>query len=197
MKKITSLKLQMKMCLLFFFQARARAAVGLFLTFAVAYNIPRFFELTWEPVSYENVTLDFDADLRFGENIARYAPTPMRMNYHYIRLKVFKNTYIGFYSLYCILIFERRDTDFSNVIWLYFSIYVTWMYLVFMYIVPFSCLAIFNLLIFLAIRRASLQRALLTSQEKKDHNLASMFLVVVMVFFICNSLSLIVNILEV
>ena len=77
------------------------------------------------------------------------------------------------------------------------SIYVTWMYLVFMYIVPFSCLAIFNLLIFLAIRRASVQRALLTTQEKKDHNLASMFLVVVLVFFICNSLSLIVNILEV
>ena len=79
----------------------------------------------------------------------------------------------------------------------YISIYVTWMYLVFMYIVPFSCLAVFNLLIFLEIRRATLQRAMLTSQEKKEHNLATMFLVVVMVFFICNSLSLIVNILEV
>ena len=86
----------------------------------------------------------------------------------------------------------------NNKIYMFIrSIYVTWMYLVFMYIVPFSCLAIFNLLIFLAIRRASVQRALLTTQEKKDHNLASMFLVVVLVFFICNSLSLIVNILEV
>jgi hypothetical protein len=32
---------------------------------------------------------------------------------------------------------------------IYISIYVTWMYLVFMYIVPFASLAILNMLIFL------------------------------------------------
>ena len=35
----------------------------------------------------------------------------------------------------------------------YISVYVTWMYFVFMYIIPFASLAVFNLLIFLAIRK--------------------------------------------
>ena len=66
-----------------------------------------------------------------------------------------------------------------------------------MYIIPFLSLAVFNLLIFLEIRRASARRAMLSTQEKKEHNLATMFLVVVLVFFICNMLPLVVNILEV
>ena len=49
----------------------------------------------------------------------------------------------------------------------YIDIYVNWMYLVFMYIIPFSCLAILNLLTFLEIRRASQRRARLSSQEQK------------------------------
>jgi len=78
----------------------------------------------------------------------------------------------------------------------YIDIYVNWMYLVFMYIIPFSCLAILNLLTFLEIRRASQRRARLSSQEQKEHNLATMFLVVVLVFFICNALPLVNNIME-
>ena len=35
-----------------------------------------------------------------------------------------------------------------------FSVYITWMYLVVMYIVPFTCLAAFNLRIYLQIRVA-------------------------------------------
>lgn len=65
-----------------------------------------------------------------------------------------------------------------------------------MYIIPFSSLAVFNLLIFLEIRRANDTRATLSSQEKREHNLAVMLLVVVSIFFICNILPLIVNILE-
>ena len=64
---------------------------------------------------------------------------------------------------------------------IYISIYVTWMYLVFMYIVPFASLAILNMLIFLEIRRASARRAMLSNQEKREHNLATMLLVVVLV----------------
>ena len=60
------------------------------LTFAIAYNIPRFFEITWEPTSYEqaNQRLDFDADLQPGENFSSYKPTDMRINDQYIRLIV-------------------------------------------------------------------------------------------------------------
>lgn len=78
----------------------------------------------------------------------------------------------------------------------YISIYVTWMYLVFMYLIPFSTLAIFNFKTWLEMRRASARRAHLSTQELKEHNLATMLLVVVLVFFICNLLPLVVNIME-
>ncbi len=58
---------------------------------------------------------------------------------------------------------------------------VSRMYLVFMYIVPFASLAVLNMLIFLEIRRASARRAMLSNQEKREHNLATMLLVVVLV----------------
>ena len=45
---------------------------------------------------------------------------------------------------------------------LYINIYVTWMYLVFMYIIPFSTLAVFNILTWLEIRRALARRAQLS-----------------------------------
>ncbi len=45
-------------------------------------------------------------------------------------------------------------------------------------------------------RRALARRAQLSTQEQKEHNLATMLLVVVLVFFICNLLPLVANILE-
>ncbi len=85
---------------------RAKWAVALFVIFAVIYNIPRFFEITW--------TTEYIKEE--GDNRTVFFATEMRKNE------------------------------------LYVSIYVTWMYLVFMYIVPFSALAALNLLIFLEIR---------------------------------------------
>ena len=79
----------------------------------------------------------------------------------------------------------------------YISIYITWMYLVVMYIVPFSCLAIFNLLIYREVRRANAERANLTRLQKKEIGLATMLMVIIVVFFLCNILALVVNILEV
>ncbi len=50
----------------------------------------------------------------------------------------------------------------------YISVYVTWMYLVFMYIVPFTSLAVLNLLIFLEIRKVGFtgKFSLLQSSEE-------------------------------
>lgn len=87
------------------------------------------------------------------------------------------------------ILFFRRNQ-------LYISIYVTWMYLVFMYVLPFVSLIVLNYLIFLAMRKANATRARLSSQEKKEHNLAHMLLMVVVVFFVCNLLALVINILE-
>ena len=147
-----------------FFQGRAKIAVGVLLSLAVVYNIPRFFELTWTPklgdVGTNNATLA-TASNATGSVLVELDGTDLRKDATYIK------------------------------------VYVTWMYLVFMYIAPFLSLAVLNLLIFLEIRRASQRRAMLSNQEKKEHNLASMFLVVVLVFFVCNALPLVVNIVEV
>jgi hypothetical protein len=90
------------------------------------------------------------------------------------------------------------------------------MYLVVMYIVPFSSLAVFNLLIYCEVRcflplalnvstalcgtqvrRANSERVRLTRLQQKEISLATMLMVVVFVFFVCNVLALVVNILEV
>ena len=47
---------------------------------------------------------------------------------------------------------------------IYINVYVTWMYFVFMYIIPFASLAVFNLLIFLAIRKQHFCRSFLMSR---------------------------------
>ena len=46
-------------------------------------------------------------------------------------------------------------------------------------------------------RRANSERARLTRLQKKEIGLATMLMVVVFVFFVCNLLALVVNILEV
>ena len=80
---------------------------------------------------------------------------------------------------------------------LYISVYVTWAYLIFMYLIPFSCLAIFNFLIYNQVRKANLERSRMSRQEQKEISLATMLLVVVIVFFMCNVLALVSNILEI
>ena len=78
----------------------------------------------------------------------------------------------------------------------YIGVYYTWAYLFFMFFIPFSCLAILNLLIYKQVRKANSERSRMSRQEQKEIGLATMLLVVVIVFFICNVLALVVNILE-
>jgi len=78
----------------------------------------------------------------------------------------------------------------------YVSVYMTWLYLVVMYFLPFVGLTGFNLFIYKQVRQANLERAQLTHSQKKEISLATMLMVVVSVFFICNILALVVNILE-
>ena len=79
----------------------------------------------------------------------------------------------------------------------YISIYITWMYLVVMYIVPFVSLALLNLRIYVQIRHSTAERAKLTRHEQREIGMATMLLCVVIVFFVCNVLALVVNVLEV
>ena len=85
------------------------ATIGVF---ALLYNIPRFWEVTWQTRTYENL----------NATITNVEPTEL-----------------------------RNDPTYINV-------YITWLYLVVMYIIPFTCLAIFNLLIY---KEVSLTRLLM------------------------------------
>ena len=71
------------------------------------------------------------------------------------------------------------------------------MYLVVMYIAPFTCLAAFNLRIYLQIRRANAERAQLSRVQQREIRMATMLMIVVLVFFMCNVLALVINLLEV
>ena len=130
---------------------RAKGCVAGIGLLALLYNIPRFWEVTWQTTYYPSLEA----------NITNVVSTPLRADPTYI------------------------------------NVYITWLYLVVMYIVPFSCLALFNLLIYWEIRRANAARASLTRLQKKEIRLATMLMVVVVVFFVCNILALVVNILEV
>ena len=66
-----------------------------------------------------------------------------------------------------------------------------------MYIIPFTSLAVFNLLIYREVKRANKERARLTRLQQKEIGLATILMVVVLVFFVCNVCALVSNILEV
>ena len=130
---------------------RAKVCVAGICLLASLYNIPRFWEVTWQTTYYPQLEA----------NITNVVSTELRADPTYI------------------------------------NVYITWLYLVVMYIVPFSCLALFNLLIYREVRRANSARASLTRLQQKEIRLATMLMVVVVVFFVCNLLALVVNILEV
>ncbi|KAG8227500.1 hypothetical protein J437_LFUL002389 [Ladona fulva] len=78
----------------------------------------------------------------------------------------------------------------------YISVYVNWSYLVVMYVLPFGGLAVLNAAIYRQVRRANRERQRLSRLQKKEIGLATMLLIVVVVFFLCNLLALVNNVLE-
>ncbi|CAG4928090.1 unnamed protein product [Colias eurytheme] len=93
--------------------------------------------------------------------------------------------------IYCV----QADMDFRTDT--YVAVYIHWMYLVVMYIVPFSALAALNACIVLQVHRAQAERARLSRVQRRELGLATMLLVVVLVFFLCNLLPLVTNAFEV
>jgi 7 transmembrane receptor (rhodopsin family) len=78
----------------------------------------------------------------------------------------------------------------------YINIYIHWLYLVFIYFIPFLSLAFFNTMIYKQVRKANRERQRLSRTEKREIGLATMLFCVVIVFFLCNILALVTNILE-
>lgn len=78
----------------------------------------------------------------------------------------------------------------------YIKIYVHWGYLIVNEFIPFFGLTVFNVLIYLQVRKANRERQRLSRSEKREIGLATMLLFVVIVFFVCNLLALVINIHE-
>lgn len=78
----------------------------------------------------------------------------------------------------------------------YINIYIHWMYLIVMNLIPLTGITYFNLEIFIRVRRVNKNRYKLTQREMQDIKLTSMLFCVVVVFLICNFPAVLVNILE-
>ncbi|TRY77365.1 hypothetical protein TCAL_06951 [Tigriopus californicus] len=79
---------------------------------------------------------------------------------------------------------------------LYVKIYINWMYMVFMYMLPFSILLFLNLRIGWELRRARLARIHMTSAQKNEEGCAIMLIIVVMIFMLFNAPAMVSNIIE-
>ncbi|XP_066151033.1 FMRFamide receptor [Euwallacea fornicatus] len=93
-------------------------------------------------------------------------------------------------TIYCPVQSEFRDNQY------YRTVYIHWMYLICMYLVPFWSLAILNIAIYRQVQSANRERQRLSRLQQRDIGLASMLMRVVVVFFICNLLPMVINIVE-
>lgn len=69
---------------------------------------------------------------------------------------------------------------------IFIQVYVTWLGLIIVFMIPFIALVVLNSLIFKTIRKANSMRNNISSSESTEHNLAMMLIVVVLVFLVCN-----------
>eukprot|EP00095_Tigriopus_kingsejongensis_P002754 snap_masked-scaffold138_size318692-processed-gene-2.2 protein:Tk02754 transcript:snap_masked-scaffold138_size318692-processed-gene-2.2-mRNA-1 annotation:"fmrfamide receptor" len=79
---------------------------------------------------------------------------------------------------------------------MYISLYMTWMYMIFMYVIPFAILFVLNAKIALEIRSARQKRSQMTIAQQAEEGLAIMLLVIVCTFMLCNAPAMVSNIME-
>lgn len=94
-------------------------------------------------------------------------------------------------TVYCAMPSEMRSNE------IYMTVYVHWCYFIFLYLIPFFSLAVLNLAIYRQILKANRERQRLSRLQRCEIGLATMLMCVVAVFFVCNLLPLVVNIIEV
>jgi hypothetical protein len=79
---------------------------------------------------------------------------------------------------------------------LYITIYINWLYFIFMNLIPLSAITFFNLMIYRQVRIVNRMRVKLTSKEMQDIKLTTMLFCVVIVFLSCNFFAVLTNVLE-
>jgi hypothetical protein len=110
---------------------KAKLGVGCIVVFSILYNIPRFFEVSWEPVK---------AALGEGADAAAANISANATGQHQDEDEEENGSQVELQMTSL-----RQNPD-------YISIYITWMYLVFMYVLPFGGLSVLNMLMFLDVR---------------------------------------------
>lgn len=105
-----------------------------------------------------------------------------------VQLEEYQDEEFGF--IYCIKATDLR----ANLT--YINVYIHWLYLVFIYFIPFSGLMLFNAMIYRQVRKANRERQRLSRTEKREIGLATMLFCVVIVFLGCNILALLVSSIE-
>lgn len=78
----------------------------------------------------------------------------------------------------------------------YITVYIHWLYFIFMNLIPLSGITFFNLMIYRQVQVVNRLRLKLTSREIQDIKLTTMLFCVVIVFLSCNFLAVLTNILE-
>ncbi|KAG5680361.1 hypothetical protein PVAND_009870 [Polypedilum vanderplanki] len=78
----------------------------------------------------------------------------------------------------------------------YIHVYIHWMYLIVINVIPLSAITFFNLQIFMRVKTVNKMRYQLTKREMADIKLTSMLFAVVAVFLICNFPAVLINIYE-
>lgn len=105
-----------------------------------------------------------------------------------VDLSKYEDSEFGF--VYCITASDlRAEPDYINI-------YIHWLYLVFIYFIPFLSITFFNSMIYRQVRKANRERQRLSRTEKREIGLATMLFCVVIVFICCNILALLINIIE-
>lgn len=108
----------------------------------------------------------------------------------FLEVKLTQHDDREFGYVYCIVATELRGNKD------YVKIYIHWLYLIFIYFLPFSCITFFNIMIYRQVRKANRERQLLSRTEKREIGLATMLFCVVIVFLFCNILPLVINLIE-
>lgn len=105
-------------------------------------------------------------------------------------IKLIEGTDEDFGTFYCVSASSLRINK------VYITVYIHWLYFIFMNLIPLSGITYFNLMIYCKVRSVNRLRLKLTNKEMQDIKLTSMLFCVVTVFLSCNFLACLTNILE-
>ena len=139
--------------------------------FSICWNIPKFFELKtcYFPIDYENN--ETNTQIR---NISKQDGQSEKIE-----------------VLPQVCATELRDS------YTYCRDYLLISNFILMAFIPFILLLFLNSLTFRSIRISTINNSRTTNRQRRDHRIAKMFTVIVLIFFLCNTPRMILNIWEV